>query len=93
MAYTSTNLVTDAVRFATQEHLAYSRAKFVVARWNSGLSAEIPNDGTDVGEGVTGAQVWLGITRAQELIADLEANSNAKLNTILALSNVTLPSE
>lgn len=46
----------------------------------------------DIGTGgdgrhvITGAQATAIITRCQELIADFEANNNAKLNTILAVA-------
>lgn len=76
----------------------YYRDKALVNRWNSqGLSSIIPNDagetlhddayGTDGTDGdgrpvITGADITNVVTRAQERITDLEAGSNAKLNTL-----------
>lgn len=74
--------------------LAYFRAKAVVAEWNArNLSAVIPNtidkllDGavTDGRPVVTGAQVTNVITRCMDFIAEYEAASSAKLNTVMAV--------
>ena len=75
----------------------YYTAKALVNEWNArSMSAKIPNradagvDGSgsagDGRPGVTAAQITAIITRAQELITDYEATSNAKLNTILAVA-------
>ena len=73
----------------------YFFAKNVIALWNArGGSAAIPNDGTVVPDGapgdgrpgITGANVNNIINRALETVADYEAASNAKLNTILQVA-------
>lgn len=78
----------------------YYFAKKVNDVWNSGLSALIPNDATVIADGaapngtstaggdgrrlIKGADVWLLVSRCQEIITDFEANGNARLNTVLA---------
>lgn len=70
----------------------YATAKAIVNFWNANnVSAVIPNtvdvilDGaaTDGRQIVTGAAITNIVTRAMEVIADYEATSNAKLNTVL----------
>lgn len=80
----------------------YNFAKSVLDEWNAtGMSSIITNnsgdmledtaygtDGTD-GDGrpvVDGSDLNNVITRLQEFITDMEANSNAKLNTVLAVA-------
>jgi hypothetical protein len=62
--------------------------------WAKGMNTLIPNDASVVADGkfpaVTGAQLTLMITRADERTADYEAGSKAKLNTILAVSGLGL---
>jgi hypothetical protein len=75
----------------------YYTAKALVNEWNARtMSTKIPNtadvivDGSggagDGRPGVTAAQITAIITRAQEIAADYEATSNAKLNTVLAVA-------
>ena len=73
----------------------YFRAKAIVDQWNAqSLSAVIPNDASPIMDGadtdgrslITGANVTNIITRAMEVIADYEAGSNAKLNTVLKVA-------
>jgi len=78
----------------------YYSSKNLVNQWNAqSMSAKITNssdedigdaaygtDGTD-GDGrppVTGEDAYAQYTRAVEFVTDMEANNNAKLNTILA---------
>lgn len=70
----------------------YFTAKALVAEWNAtGMSAKITNTADNIVDGsatdgrnpMTGAQATAIVTRAQEVIADYEATSNAKLNTVL----------
>lgn len=72
---------------------AYFTAKSLVAEWNAvGMSSKITNTADLISDGsatdgrnpLTGAAATSVITRAQELITDYEANSGAKLNTILS---------
>ena len=92
MTYNSNDMIIDAQTAAKTMHLSYRRAKFILERWFSGLDAGIPNDATEVFPGITGAEVTSLITRCSELVADYEAGSNAKLNTIIQLSDLKLPS-
>ena len=73
----------------------YYAAKAVVDEWNSNsLSGVIPNTTDVVVDGaatdgrfiITGAKATSIITRAQEVVADYEAGSNAKLNTVLQVA-------
>lgn len=91
MAYSQSDLVTDVQTSARTMHLSYRRAKFVLERWFSGLNADIDNDATEYAPGITGAEITNIITRCSELVADYEAGTNAKLNTILQLSDLALP--
>jgi hypothetical protein len=84
-----------ARRYADAEAQAYNTAKALNAFWNANsVSGVVPNDATIILDGaatdgrqiVTGAQTTNVVTRCQEKIADYEANSSAKLNTILALA-------
>lgn len=70
----------------------YYTAKVIVNNWNAlGMSSLVTNDASVVVDGsatdgrnqVTGAKITSIITRAMEIIADYEASSNAKLNTVL----------
>lgn len=90
MAYTQTDFVADVVRAARAHHLAYERGGFVIDRWFAEFSGSIPNDATEVAPGITGAEVTNLITRCIEQTGDMEANSNAKLNTVLAVSDLPL---
>ena len=80
---------------ADQYATLYRTAKTLVAVWTAqGLAANCPNtvdtvaDGSDVdGRGRITGQVANGaITQAQAFVADLEANSNAKLNAIMVIA-------
>ena len=73
----------------------YYDAKGVVDEWNANsLSAVIPNTSDVIVDGsatdgrpiITGAKATNIVTRAQEVIADYEASSNAKLNTVLQVA-------
>ena len=92
MAYTQANFIEDVVRGARAHHLAYERGRFLIARWFAEFSATIPNDATEVAPGLTGAEVTNLITRCIEQKADMEApdGGNAKLNTVLAVSDLPL---
>lgn len=73
----------------------YWQAKALVATWNAqSLSAIIPNTTDEVIDGarqdgravITGIKVTAIITRCTEIIADYEATSNAKLNTVVQVA-------
>lgn len=79
---------------------SYNFAKIVVAEWNArGGNAAIPNTSAAIADGspndgrpaMTGIVATNIISRLQEQIADFEATSSAKLNTVLAAAVNTLP--
>jgi hypothetical protein len=89
----------EAVRFANERlrvaadklAQAYAFAKLVAAEWNANnLGALFPladnvvdGSASDGRHPITGNDATLLMTRLNELVADYEANTNAKLNTIL----------
>lgn len=87
----------EQVQFAQQKTIpqavrllrAYYDARETVNEWFAqGIGSIIPNDSTviltgDGGFDLTGAMITNFITRQMELCADMEANSNAKLNTLI----------
>jgi len=74
----------------------YYRAQRVVDQWHAlGMSSLIPNSADDTvidGAATDGRPIIAGadatnmITRLQEVVTDYEANSSAKLNTVLAVA-------
>lgn len=82
MAYSTGEFTEDATVLARTLHLAYRRAQFVLARWYAGMNAEI-----------TDPALALLMSRAEEIIADYDANGHAKLNTVLAVSDLRLPGD
>jgi hypothetical protein len=89
----------QAREYARHVALTYTKASAMVNEYNAqGISAVIPNDSTQMADGAAvngqpiarNQDVIAAVTRAMELIADLEANSKAKLNTILALCNTPI---
>lgn len=74
---------------------SYFTAKSLVAEWNAvTMSAKITNTADLITDGsaqdgrnqITGAQATNVITRAMEIIADYEATSSAKLNTVVVVA-------
>jgi len=80
--YSTSEFDADAVRTAATLHLAYRRAQFLLARWYSGINNEISDAAT----------INL-MSRCAEIMADYEAGGSAKLNTVLAKSNLKLPGD
>jgi hypothetical protein len=86
----------EVVRQNAEKKLGlYFSDKAMVDTWNGqNLSSVIPNDSTVIDDRATedgrpiatNSGVTNIITRAIENIADMEANSNAKLNTLIALA-------
>lgn len=82
--------------YADMQLSAYNTAKRVVHEWYSQprLGTLLTNNGDTIEDGspadgrkpATAGDVKLIINRAEDLIADLEANNNAKLNTLLKIS-------
>lgn len=78
---------------ATRMEIAYRDAKRLSEEWYANNhAAGIPFDSEPLEDGnatqpVTNMDVYGVINRADELIADYEANNKAKLNTILKMAN------
>ena len=77
------NFEADAVKTARTLHLAYRRCEYLLARWYSGIN---------------NSQTWDDATtnlmrRVAEMVADYDANGSAKLNTVLAKSDLSLPGD
>lgn len=76
----------DLRKTARTLHAAIRRAEFCMQRWNNGPGASIPNSGATA--------KWHNMaTRCQELVTDMTAGGNAKLNTVLAVSDLNLPGD
>lgn len=83
MAYASGDFGADATRTARTLHLAYRRCQYLLARWYAGMNTEFAGD-EDMGN---------LMNRVAEMVADYEANSSAKLNTVMKKSDLTLPGD
>lgn len=96
MAITDPNavrFVSDHLRpMADKLASTYYEAHEVLNLWNATqMGLEFPVDGGDVEDGahddgrtvINGNDVQLMMARVQELVTDMEANNNAKLNTVL----------
>lgn len=86
MSYSKGEFEEDAKRTARTLHLAYRRSKYLLDRWWSGLNSDFPNSGDTVSMNNL-------MNRVSELVSDYEASSSAKLNTVLAKSDLTLPGD
>src|SRR5258708_38189246 len=87
------DLATDFVRqHALQRVHAYESAKEFISRFNSAMQGKVPNDlssplydvngAQDPSAPLWGADIWNIYSRATEFASDLEAGSNAKLDTL-----------
>lgn len=78
---------------ATALEIAYRRAKRLSEEWYAlGMGSDIPFDTNLFEDGwasmpMTHMDVYGVVNRADELVADYEANNHAKLNTILKASH------
>lgn len=84
--YAASSFEEDAVRTARSLHLAYRRCQFVLARWYGGMNAEFPNKDDTIPMNNL-------MSRAAEFVADYESGGSAKLNTVLAKSDLRLPGD
>jgi len=80
--YSVSEFEQDAATVAATLHLAYRRCQFLLPRWYSGINNEISDPAT----------INL-MSRVAEMVADYEAEGSAKLNTVLAKSNLSLPGD
>lgn len=80
--YTEGAFEQDVKTTARTMHLAYRRAKYLMERWYGGMN--LVDEDPDTA---------LVMNRCDELITDYEANSNAKLNTIMNKSDLALPGD
>lgn len=86
MAYGPGEFEQDAVKTARSLHLAFRRSQYLLTRWYSGMNSYFPNEN----DGIPMNNL---LSRVAELVADYEANGNARLNTVLGMSNLTLPGD
>ena len=86
MAYSTGDFDADAARTARSLHLAFRRCQYLLSRWYSGLNSSYPNEGG-------GIPMNNLMSRVAEMVADYEATSNAKLNTVMAMSDLVLPGD
>ena len=84
--YTSSEFEKDAEAVARSLHLAYRRSQYLLARWNAGMNTEFPNSGDTIPMNNL-------MNRVMELITDYDATGSAKLNTVMAKSNLQLPGD
>jgi hypothetical protein len=85
MAYGSSEFSADATKTARTLHLAYRRCSFLLDRWYAGANTAFPIE--------TYPEINTLMNRVAELVTDYEATSNAKLNTVLAVSDLQLPGD
>jgi hypothetical protein len=86
MAYSSSDFEQDAVKTARSLHLAFRRCEYLLDRWWSGMNTSFPNSGATIPMNNL-------MNRVAEMVADYEDDSNAKLNTVMAKSDLTLPGD
>lgn len=89
---TAVAFANQKIRVAADAMLVnYHTCKAIVDAWNAGsISSVLTNTADNVVDGsatdgrnpITGAQATAIITRALEVVADMEASGGAKLNTI-----------
>jgi len=85
MAYSGGDFQADATKTARTLHLAYRRCAYLLDRWYAGQNADFP-----IG---TFPDLNNLMNRVSEFTTDYEAASNAKLNTVMAVSDLTLPGD
>ena len=85
MAYQTSDFDADSVKTARTLHLAYRRCSYLLDRWYGGMNTEFPSG--------TYPDLNNLMSRVAEMISDYEGSSNAKLNTVLAISDLTLPGD
>lgn len=84
----------QARQAADQLAQTFYRLEVVLDQWTALNGASLPNDGSVVVDGaqtdgrpiLTGAKLHNLMSRLSESITDYEANSNAKLNTVLGVA-------
>jgi hypothetical protein len=81
--YSTSDFTNDAKVTARVMHLAYRRASYLLDRWNAGMSSALGSNADAVNL----------MARVQEMVTNYEANSSAKLNHILKVSDLTLPGD
>lgn len=86
MSYGKSEFEHDAEVAARTLHLSYRRNKYLLDRWYGGCNALFPNEGD-------GVPMNDFMNRVLEQTADYAALGQAKLNTIMAISNLTLPGD
>jgi hypothetical protein len=85
MAYSNSAFEEDAVKVARVLHLSFRRCEYLLDRWYAGANTAFPAE--------TYADLNNLMNRVAEMVSDYEASSNAKLNTVLAVSDLQLPGD
>ena len=85
MSYGTGEFEADAVRTARTLHLAFRRSQYLLTRWYAGMNTEFPAETQPAMNNL--------MTRVAEMVDDYSDNSNAKLNTVMAKSDLTLPGD
>lgn len=84
--YTPSEFEEDAQAVARSMHLTYRRSQYLLSRWFAGMNSKFPNSGATVSMNNL-------MNRVAEIVSDYEANGSAKLNTVMAKSNLKLPGD
>jgi len=82
MSYAQGDFNADAVTVARDLHVTYNRCVMLLARWYNGFNLT-----------TTDPAVTLLMSRVEEMTDDYQANGSAKLNTVLAVSDLKLPGD
>ena len=85
MAYSNGEFESDALKVARVLHLSYRRCEYLLDRWYSGMNTQFPAE--------TYPALNNLMNRVAEKVADYDADSSAKLNTVLAISDLQLPGD
>jgi len=85
MSYSAGDFEQDAVKTARALHISYRRCTYLLNRWWAGMNNQFPVE--QYGD------LHNLMNRVSELVQDYEADSNAKLNTVMAKSDLTLPGD
>jgi hypothetical protein len=81
--YGTTDFANDAKVAARTMHLAYRRTRYILDRWNAGMSAEYAS--------VPDAKNFM--SRITDMCTYFEANNGANLKHVMALSDLKLPGD
>ena len=81
--YSTTDLASDAKVAARTMHLAYRRARYILDRWNAGMSTEYASLPDAVNF----------MAHIVDMVTYFEANEQANLKHVMTLSDLKLPGD